>query len=247
MSSSFKEKVVCPRCGSVHETTIYTSVNVTIDPSLREPFLSKKINWVRCSKCNTDIFIPVEFTYHDMNKQFLVIFKPPGVTDSKTEDTFNDFSNRFALKNYFSFPVIVRDPYELIFAVSFCDETAAPKSKEDAARVALRAKESIKKMGLTLPVNKGSAPTSNSQKPLNKQNTISAPETMGSPKRRLLSFLRVVLTKRPEFIIYTGVALVALRLIFPLRKDWPGTIAQAVAVLLLAGILYHRAVKVGQK
>lgn len=146
MSSLFKEKILCPKCNSVQETEIYTSINVTVDPTLKEPFLNKKINWMKCVSCDTEVFIPIEFVYHDMNKEFLVIFKHPNSSSKNTEDGFAEFAERLNVANYMSFPVVVNHPYGLILAVELCDKKRGPKSKEEAEELSLFVNNATKEL-----------------------------------------------------------------------------------------------------
>lgn len=142
MSKIIVDEVGCSICNGKQEAKIYASVNVTVDPSLKEAVLQGKINWVQCKNCGTSNFIPIEFVYHDMDKRFMVIFKHPYSTDTGTERGFADYADRFgSIAEYMSFPVIVNDPYELIFAVLYCDKKRTPKSKEDALEISLLIKK----------------------------------------------------------------------------------------------------------
>lgn len=66
----------CPKCASKGKVTVYQSINVSLDASLREKLLNGKINIFHCSKCAHDAFISVPLLYHDMDRKFMVQFFP---------------------------------------------------------------------------------------------------------------------------------------------------------------------------
>lgn len=141
MSSSIKEKIICPQCNTSQDAQIYSSINVTVNPSLKEIFLNKKINWVKCVECGMEIFIPVEFVYHDMDKQFLVIFKHSNSNSTHTEKKFSEYAEQLKIAEYMSYPIIVTDPNELMISVMYCDSVEPPKSKESALQIVVEARK----------------------------------------------------------------------------------------------------------
>ena len=188
MSSSFKEKIDCSVCGSVLEGKFYHSINVTLDPSLKASFFNRRINWIKCTSCGTDIFVPIEFTYHDMEKEFLVIFKHPNSSETNTENSFAEFNDRLKLAKYFSFPIIVNDPYELILAAEYCDKKRGPKSKEEARDLVMMIKKSIKSMNIPEMKN---APVSDSVSSRHPESTPDVP--VQNMLSSALSTLKIIL------------------------------------------------------
>lgn len=66
----------CPKCATRQPVALYDSINVSLEPGLREKLLNGEINSFRCEKCGERAFIPVPLLYHDMNKAFMVQFYP---------------------------------------------------------------------------------------------------------------------------------------------------------------------------
>lgn len=58
--------IKCGNCGSKIEVYLYSSVNVDVDPYLKEKVLSGNINSGFCDKCNTINRVDNAFLYHDM-------------------------------------------------------------------------------------------------------------------------------------------------------------------------------------
>ncbi len=50
MTEIRKETFEC-KCGEIFETEYYTSVNVTLNPELRDEILNERLNMVRCPSC----------------------------------------------------------------------------------------------------------------------------------------------------------------------------------------------------
>ena len=89
MSVSRDIRIDCTECGFDQATTIWSSINVTIDPELKLRLLSGDINSFSCQKCGQATFVAVPLLYHDMDNQFCVQFYPP---DSlKKPEFYNDF------------------------------------------------------------------------------------------------------------------------------------------------------------
>jgi len=57
---------------------VYDSVNVTIEPKLRELILSNRIHRFDCSQCGQPIAVETTMLYHDMGYGFAVWFLPGG-------------------------------------------------------------------------------------------------------------------------------------------------------------------------
>ena len=73
----------CPKCGAKGKVIIYQSINVSLDPSLREKLLVGKINIFHCPKCEQNSFISVPLLYHDMDRKFMVQFFPFSLIEEK--------------------------------------------------------------------------------------------------------------------------------------------------------------------
>lgn len=69
-------KLACPKCGQEQETVVWNSVNVSLDPELRQKLFDAQINRFTCESCKNTAFIDEPLLYHDMNKQYCVQYYP---------------------------------------------------------------------------------------------------------------------------------------------------------------------------
>lgn len=82
MSKQTSLTVSCTRCGSRHKTTIYESVNVTLDPSLKSLVQSRAAVRFRCGSAGHEATLSFPFLYHDMDLRLAIWYVPDGVDDS---------------------------------------------------------------------------------------------------------------------------------------------------------------------
>lgn len=66
----------CGKCNNEISIDFYDSVNVTVDPELKEKVLKEEINSGACSKCGAINQIVVPFLYHDMDLKLMVWVYP---------------------------------------------------------------------------------------------------------------------------------------------------------------------------
>lgn len=76
MSISRDEDISCPSCGKNQKVTVWLTINVTADTSLRECLFNGEINLFQCSNCEFKGFLPVPLLYHDMQRNFCVQYFP---------------------------------------------------------------------------------------------------------------------------------------------------------------------------
>jgi hypothetical protein len=127
MSKTFVEKIKCPRCGKEQEQTIYASINVELNPELKDMLLRDEINIFKCNSCNNNALMGSELLYHDPIKEFAVWFKPNGWTDKDTAD-YKRFKKIIGEDNYFVKPLVIND-FKLM--VISCDGGQIPKTDEE--------------------------------------------------------------------------------------------------------------------
>lgn len=72
----------CPKCGNKVPARIYSSVNITIDPELRESVFRGTINEFTCEYCRLKLDVENDLLYHDVARQIAVWFKPDEPLDS---------------------------------------------------------------------------------------------------------------------------------------------------------------------
>ena len=126
MTLESTQELDCPRCGHSQEVTIWRSVNVTLDPSLRALLEERRINAFRCDACGFAAYLGVPLLYHDMQRRFCVQFHP---AEAIADD---DFIARFepavptSMKSfpdvpleYLAQPHLVFDMDDLLHCVEF--------------------------------------------------------------------------------------------------------------------------------
>ena len=74
MSQCIKETVVCPKCKGEGEMEIWSSVNVSLDPELRDKIMDDSLFLWTCPHCGEKIFVPFGTMYHDMENRFMLFF-----------------------------------------------------------------------------------------------------------------------------------------------------------------------------
>ena len=66
MSMSATNTVTCPQCQHEQDFTVWQSMNVTLDPELKEQLLSGELNAFICQKCAEKTSVAYDTLYHDM-------------------------------------------------------------------------------------------------------------------------------------------------------------------------------------
>lgn len=74
MSQLRKERIECPECHQEGEFDLWTSVNVDLDPELREKIFSDELFMYHCPHCGKVTGIPAGTLYHDMKHRFMLFF-----------------------------------------------------------------------------------------------------------------------------------------------------------------------------
>ncbi len=74
MSQLSKEKITCPHCHKKGEFDLWSSVNVDLDPELREKIFSEELFMYHCPHCGKVTGIPADFLYYDMTHKFMLFF-----------------------------------------------------------------------------------------------------------------------------------------------------------------------------
>lgn len=74
MSELVKEKITCPHCHQESEIDTWSSINVDLNPELREKILNEELWSWACPKCGFKAYIPWGTLYHDMTHKFMIFF-----------------------------------------------------------------------------------------------------------------------------------------------------------------------------
>lgn len=82
MSMSSIQKINCPQCDNPQDFEIWESVNVKLDPNLKEKILNRHLLAFKCNKCGQKTVFVYPLLYHDMDKKFMIYLVP--------EDEYNE-------------------------------------------------------------------------------------------------------------------------------------------------------------
>lgn len=74
MSKVHKEEIICPKCQTHGEFDLWESMNVDINPELREAVFTDKAFIYTCPKCGHKMGVPYGTLYHDMTHHFMLFF-----------------------------------------------------------------------------------------------------------------------------------------------------------------------------
>ena len=75
MSKCYKEIVRCPSCDAEQEFLIWQSINVTLDPKLKEQLLKGELTTLVCENCGAKTAVGYDCLYHDMDKSLAIWFE----------------------------------------------------------------------------------------------------------------------------------------------------------------------------
>ena len=126
MTLQSTQQLDCPNCGNSQEVTIWQTVNVTLDPSLRELLAEQRINAFHCGACGLAAYLGVPLLYHDMRRRFCVQFYPAeAIADDDLIAMFEPALPSFmkslggASREYVTQPHLVFDMDDLLHCVEF--------------------------------------------------------------------------------------------------------------------------------
>lgn len=84
MTRSIKQEIRC-HCGTCFEATLYSSVNVKLNPELKRELLDGSLNVVVCPACGEQRSIEIALLYHDMDRRIAIQVFPKEGKDQSTE------------------------------------------------------------------------------------------------------------------------------------------------------------------
>ena len=91
MSKNHQEEFTCPHCGAKGKFTVWDSINVNLDPQLRDKVLDESLFMWTCPCCGKQMYITFGSLYHDISNQFMILF------DHKSNVENEDFGQESAL------------------------------------------------------------------------------------------------------------------------------------------------------
>lgn len=86
MSSSSTQTITCPNCQQQQSFTLWQSINVTLDPSLKERLKSGELTTFHCNHCGHAAEVVFSLLYHDMEKRWMIWLVPDGKLPSGMAD-----------------------------------------------------------------------------------------------------------------------------------------------------------------
>lgn len=86
MSIRHTQEITCPDCGNIQSSPIWTTVNVTLEPEMREVTMSRRLNVFCCDQCDHMASLDVSVMYHDMTRKYAIQYINLG--DMKTQDYY---------------------------------------------------------------------------------------------------------------------------------------------------------------
>lgn len=120
MSKMHIEIIKCPECGRENEYKYWDSINVSLDPELKESVLDGSIFEYKCT-CGYMINLTHQFLYHDMKKKFMIQFSNPDEVE-EVINSFEDVKNNSVINVDMMNQIrIVTDYYDLIEKIIIFD------------------------------------------------------------------------------------------------------------------------------
>lgn len=71
------ESIICPQCGACQKLDIYETVNIAVDPSMRDRVASGELFRGRCETCGCEIPLSYDCVYKDIAHRFMIYLIPP--------------------------------------------------------------------------------------------------------------------------------------------------------------------------
>ena len=120
MSSNHQEVVNCPRCSSEHTFIVWDSVNVTVDPHLKQSLVNGELTTFHCPNCSTETHLEFNCLYHDMDLQIALFLKYPNkegktLVESHSSNMFSKISESYKCR-------LVTSYHELLDKIRIFDD-----------------------------------------------------------------------------------------------------------------------------
>lgn len=108
MSLGEEQPISCSRCRQEQPFTVWSSVNVTEDPKLKDQLLTHELTTFRCSRCGHEAHVAFDLLYHDMDKRLAIWLKYPDDTgrfgvDPLARDLFAAITDEYTCRRVPSF------------------------------------------------------------------------------------------------------------------------------------------------
>ncbi|MFZ2956938.1 MAG: CpXC domain-containing protein [Candidatus Ozemobacteraceae bacterium] len=74
MTTKDVQSITCPKCSHEQKFTLYPSINVSLEPKLKEKILDGSFCMFSCKKCSFEGQIAYDTLYHDMKQKIFIYF-----------------------------------------------------------------------------------------------------------------------------------------------------------------------------
>ena len=141
MSRNSKETITCPKCNTKGDFTVWGSLNVNLDPKMKEKVLDYSIFKYTCPNCGETFNIQYDFLYHDMNRKYMIQMV---TEEERMEEVVNNFvevkktmKKEFAKENFDEKVRVVLGPNELKEKILIFDNNLDDRAIEKVKTVIL--------------------------------------------------------------------------------------------------------------
>lgn len=80
MSTEITKDIICPQCGQTQKYRLFTSINNSENPELKNDILSETLFDWRCERCNYFAAMAYPFVYTDPKAGYIICVSPLGST-----------------------------------------------------------------------------------------------------------------------------------------------------------------------
>lgn len=88
MSKRKSVKITCPKCKKESDYQIWESINVQIDPDMKEKVLNGEAFLFKCPDCGEEVYVFYSVLYHDMQKKMMIYLLPDDEKEIKAAAKF---------------------------------------------------------------------------------------------------------------------------------------------------------------
>lgn len=85
MSTSVTKEIACPQCGSAQSLTLYSGINVSDNPELKEKILNESLFDYRCPRCGYGAQMAYPLVYHDPKNGYMIALYRTNTKGNKVE------------------------------------------------------------------------------------------------------------------------------------------------------------------
>lgn len=129
MSKIVGTEIPCPDCKNIQTCSVYHSINIKLNPELKEKFMSGDWNIFRCKICKYTTPISSNMMYHDMDNKFVISYVPDESAHQYLK-SLKRYESILGVGNYFSNPVICRNKEDMITMVYLCGKSGPPRTED---------------------------------------------------------------------------------------------------------------------